>query len=164
MNTQNSSVGALNLLFEMNYKVLNKNLEGITHDQSLIQPEGGGNCLNWVLGHIIATRGFAAQMLKQEPVWSKEITSVYERGSKPLEDGSNAQPIKKLVADLEESQNRIVAGLATVADSELSAPSPDTKVADTVGEALFVLQFHEAYHAGQTGLLRRMAGHEGAIK
>ena len=57
-----------------------------------------------------------------------------------------------------------MAGLAAVSEPELSAPAPDKSAADTVGETLFVLQFHEAYHAGQTGLLRRMAGHDGAIK
>ena len=152
------------MLFGINYEVLKKNLDGVTHEESLIQPEGGGNCLNWVLGHIVATRDNAMQLLNQEPVWGKEIAGIYQRGSDPLRDGSNAQPLEKIVADLERSQDRLVAGLATVSEPELSAPSPDKSIAETVGEMLFVLQFHEAYHAGQTGLLRRIAGHEGAIK
>ena len=117
-----------------------------------------------MLGHIVATRVNAIQLLNQAPVWDKEIAGVYQRGSEPLRDGSNAQPLEKIVADLERSQNRLVAGLAAVSEPELSAPSPDKSIAETVGEMLFVLQFHEAYHTGQTGLLRRMAGHERAIK
>ena len=162
MNTKTTSTDALNMLFGINYDVLKKNLDGVTHEESLIQPGGGGNCLNWVVGHIVATRDYAIQLLDQEPVWSKEVTGIYKRGSDPLRDGSNAQPLEKIVADLERSQDRLVAGLATVSEPKLSAPSPDKS--KTVGEMLFVLQFHEAYHAGQTGLLRRMAGHEGAIK
>lgn len=160
----NTSTDALNMLFGINYSVLKKNLAGVTHEESLIQPQGGGNCLNWVLGHIVATRDNAVQLLNQEPVWSKEIAATYQRGSDPIGDGSNAQPLEKIVADLERSQDRLVAGLSTVSEPSLSAPSPDKSIAETVGEMLFVLQFHEAYHAGQTGLLRRMAGHEGAIK
>jgi uncharacterized damage-inducible protein DinB len=160
----NTNTEALNMLFGINYEVLKKNLNGVTHEESLIQPEGGGNCLNWVLGHIVATRDNAVRLLKQDPIWSKEIAGVYQRGSGPLRDGSNAQPLEKIVADLERSQDRLVAGLATVSEPELSAPSPDKSIAETVGELLFVLQFHEAYHAGQAGLLRRIAGHEGAIK
>jgi hypothetical protein len=34
---------------------------------------------------------------------------------------------------------------------------------DPLGLTLHVLHFHEAYHIGQTALLRRMAGKEGAI-
>jgi len=164
MNTKTTSTDALTMLFGINYDVLKRNLDGVTHEESLIQPEGGGNCLNWVLGHIVATRDNVMQLLHQQPVWTKEITGVYQRGSAPLRDGANAQPLEKLVADLERSQERLVAGLSAASEPELSAPAPDKSAADTVGETLFVLQFHEAYHAGQTGLLRRMAGHDGAIK
>lgn len=160
----NTTTDALNMLFGINYSVIRRNLAGVTHDESLIQPAGGGNCLNWVLGHIVATRDNALRLLNQEPVWSKEIAGIYKRGSDPIRDGANAQTLEKVVADLELSQGRMVAGLAAVSESELSAPSPDKSLAETVGELLFVLQFHEAYHAGQAGLLRRMAGHEGAIK
>ena len=164
MNTKTTSTDALNMLFGINYSVLKKNLDGVTHEESLIQPEGGGNCLNWVLGHIVATRDNVMELLNQEPVWSKEIAGIYQRGSAPLGDGSHAQPLEKIVSDLDRSQDRLFAGLATVSEPELSAPSPDRSIAETVGEMLFVLQFHEAYHAGQAGLLRRIAGHEGAIK
>ena len=164
MNTKTTSTDALNMLFGINYAVLKKNLAGVTHEESLIQPGGGGNCLNWVLGHIVATRDNAMQLLEQEPVWSKEIAGIYQRGSNPLRDGSNAQPLEKILADLDRSQGRLVEGLSKVSEPELSAPAPDKSAAETVGGTLFVLQFHEAYHAGQTGLLRRMAGHQGAIK
>src|SRR5687767_1381443 len=152
MNMQTSTTGvqALNMLFGLNYEVLKKNLAGVTHEESLIQPEGGGNCLNWVLGHILATRDNALQLLHQEPVWGKAEAEIYQRGSEPLRDGSNAQRLEKVVADLGRSQERLIAGLATVSQPDLTAPSPDKSIADTVGELLFVLQFHEAYHAGQT--------------
>ena len=164
MKTKTTSTDALNLLFGINYDVLKKNLDGVTHEESLIQPAGGGNCLNWVLGHIVATRDYAIQLLNQAPVWDQEIAGAYQRGSEPLRDGSNAQSFEKIVADLENSQSRLVAGLSKVSEPDLNAPAADQSAAETVGETLFVLQFHEAYHVGQTGLLRRIAGHEGAIK
>jgi len=160
----NTNTDALNMLFGINYTVLKKNLDGVTHEESLIQPEGGGNCLNWVVGHIVATRNNVMELLNQEPVWSKELSGFYQRGSDPLRDGSNAQPLERILADLDRSQDLLVAGLAAVSEPKLSAPSSDKSNAQTVGEMLFVLQFHEAYHAGQTGLLRRIAGHQGAIK
>ncbi len=70
----NSNTDALNMLFGINYQVLKKNLDGVTHEESLIQPEGGGNCLNWVLGHIVATRDNAIRLLNQEPVWNSELS------------------------------------------------------------------------------------------
>jgi uncharacterized damage-inducible protein DinB len=164
MNTKTTSTDALKMLFGTNYQVLKKNLQDVTHEESLRQPEGGGNCLNWVLGHIVATRNVVLEMLQQEPVWSKEVVDSYKRGSAPIRDDSYAQPLDKIVADLDRTQDRLVAGLTEASEVQLSAPSAEKAPGDTVGETLFILQFHEAYHAGQTGLLRRMAGHEGAIK
>jgi hypothetical protein len=148
------------MLFGFNYYVLKKNLEGVTHEESLRQPESDGNCLNWVLGHIVTTRDAALKMLHQEPIWSQEQADPYRRGSSPIRDGSRAESLEKIVADLERSQDRLIAGLEKVSEPELNAPAGD----ETVEKQLFTLQFHEAYHAGQTGLLRRMVGHEGAIK
>jgi hypothetical protein len=147
------------MLFGLNYEVLKKNLEGITHDDILIQPQGG-NCLNWVIGHIVATRDGALQLLKKDPIWSQEEAEIYRRGSAPIRDSSRALSLRKLVSDLDRSQDRLIAGLTEASGAELSAAAGE----QTVGETLFVLQMHEAYHAGQTGLLRRIAGREGAIK
>ncbi|MGH9969450.1 MAG: DinB family protein [Pyrinomonadaceae bacterium] len=160
MNTTNASTDALRMLFGLNYDVLKGNLEAISHEESLIQPPGGGNCLNWVLGHIVATRDMALELLKQQPVWRKEEADTYRRGSAPIQDGSRAKNLDQIIADLHRSQDRLLAGLTEVLQPQLNAPAGD----QSVGEMLFTLQMHEAYHAGQTGLLRRMAGHEGAIK
>ena len=42
--------------FESNTWVILKQVEGLTHEDSLIQPPFRGNCLNWVLGHIADNR------------------------------------------------------------------------------------------------------------
>jgi hypothetical protein len=53
-------------------------------------------------------------------------------------------------------------------DEELAANVPEEfnrpPLAGSIGDALSRLNFHESYHAGQIGLLRRIAGKEGAIK
>lgn len=165
MSTMNADAAAtLTRLFSINYDVLKKNLDGVTHEESLIQPTGGGNCLNWVLGHLVTTRDLALGMLKQEPVWSADVSATYNRGSAPIRDGANAQPLPGIVEALGKSQERLIAGLGQISNDDLAAPSPEKSLGDTVGDLLFVLQYHDAYHAGQTGLLRRMAGHDGAIK
>jgi hypothetical protein len=34
-------------------RVMRLNVEGISHEESLIQPQPAGNCLNWVIGHLV---------------------------------------------------------------------------------------------------------------
>ena len=42
--------------------------------------------------------------------------------------------------------------------------SPSGNPDETVRSLLTTVFFHQAYHAGQTALLRRIAGREGAIR
>lgn len=46
----------LKLLYGFNYMALQRNTAGLSHEDSLVQPQPAGNCLNWVLGHILAHR------------------------------------------------------------------------------------------------------------
>ncbi len=66
----------------------------------------------------------------------------------------------------DEATRRIDAGLAGLAPEALDQPaphSPGNNPNETVRSLLSVTFFHQAYHAGQTGILRRIAGKEGAI-
>ena len=66
-----------------------------------------------------------------------------------------------------ESQKAILAALGELSDEDLEAKSPLSFFKggkETIGSALAAFAFHEAYHIGQTGVLRRIAGKAGAIK
>jgi DinB superfamily len=164
MNTTTVTRDALKKLFGISYEVLKKNLNGVTHEESLLQPEADGNCLNWVVGHILSTRNAAMQMLNQQPFWNQEEAALYKRGSEPIKDGSRALNFQKMATDLDRSQELLMRGLSEVSEAQLNSPCPDPSIGETVEEAFFIMQFHETYHAGQTGLLRRIAGREGVIK
>ena len=146
-------------LFEVDHDVLKKTLDGLSHGDSLVQPQAAGNCLNWVLGHIVATRSQILTMLGEEPLWSKDQSAPYDRGSAPITDAVQARPLEELAAALDRSQERLRAGLARVSAETLASPAGD----GTFGDTLAFFHFHEAYHAGQVALLRRMAGKDRAI-
>jgi uncharacterized damage-inducible protein DinB len=151
---------ALIMLFKYNHYVLKTNTEGLGHEDSLIQPQPGGNCMNWVLGHILVYRNRALKLIGEEPVWSEEDAAQYARGSTPITDSSRARPLEEILAAFTQSQEQIIQKLGQLSEQELAAPADQ----GTVGQRLAFLQFHEAYHMGQVGLLRRLAGKEGAIK
>ncbi len=150
----------LTMLFNINYRVLEMNTGGLSHDESLQQPEPGGNCLNWVLGHIVASRNSMLKLAGEEPIWSEAAAAPYARGSDGLRDVSRARPLAEILADLRRAQERLLGRLGRMSDADLAAPVKD----GTVGSQLAFLHFHEAYHAGQVGLLRRLLGKEGAIR
>ena len=149
----------LQTLFDVNQRVLHRNVSGLTQEDSLIQPPEGGNCLNWIAGHIVATRNGLLKLLGEEPIWSSEDEALYKRGSKPIQDGSRAKALSAILADYDRSQERLRAGIARLTPQAMEGKRGD----DVLGESLHFLHFHEAYHIGQTALLRRMTGKEGAI-
>jgi uncharacterized damage-inducible protein DinB len=143
--------------FGLNHGVIKMNTDGLTHEESLKIPEPGGNSLNWVLGHIIAERNTILGLLGEDPVWSESEAAPYERGTGPTLDA--ARPLDEILADLGRSQERLGKRLGELSDADLTREIDGA----TLGDRLSFLQFHETYHVGQTGILRRLAGKKGAI-
>ena len=72
-------------------------------------------------------------------------------------------PFEQMLADFDASQDAIIAGLSEISDEELDVLVPWFGEEAPKSVALAGLIFHETYHLGQTGLLRRVVGREGAI-
>jgi hypothetical protein len=148
------------------HQVVRLQTDGVTHEESLIKPQPAGNCLNWVVGHLVAVYNNALPMLGQEAVISKESIAEYQRGAPPLDESMPVLPIAELLALWDKAHTRIDAGLAALPADALDQPAPFSPTGnpnETVGTLLSTVMFHQAYHTGQTALLRRIVGKPGAI-
>lgn len=165
---------ALNLkeveLFRENAKtvhqIVRRNVEGITQEESLIQPRPAGNCANWVVGHLVNVYDGLLPLLGQKPALGKDALARYGRGTPPLQDPTEAMPLEQLLAAWDKASERFDAGLADLTPEQLDAPAPSSprnNPNETVRSLLGLVSFHQAYHAGQLGILRRVAGKKGAI-
>jgi len=148
----------LKRLFELNHYAIGVNARDLSHEESLMGPGPAGNCANWVLGHIVANRGAILSLVGEQPVWDAATGERYKRGSSPIAREA-ARPFPELLESLDRSQARLLTGLARLKHEELGEDD-----GESLGSKLAFLQFHEAYHAGQLGLLRRIAGKRGAIQ
>ncbi|MGH7657663.1 MAG: DinB family protein [Gemmatimonadales bacterium] len=147
-------------------EVVRINVNGVTHEESLIRPAPAGNCLNWVVGHLLAVYGNALALLGQERVLEEEVLKRYDRGSPPIENPADALEFSELMKAWDETSRRIDSGLAALTPETLDQPaadSPSGNPDETVRTLVSTIMFHQAYHAGQLGVLRRIAGREGAI-
>ncbi len=160
------NAGDLAKMYEVSYGAINRNLEDVSQQESLVRPPAG-NCLNWVLGHIVLYRGFMLKMIGRRSVLEGEHAIPYQRGSHP--DGSehylDGGHAARVVID---AHQQLIPALSVMTDQELAENVPEEfnrpPLAGSIGNALARLSFHESYHAGQIGLLRRIAGKEGAIR
>jgi len=147
-------------------KALKVNLAGLTQADSLVQPSPGGNCLNWVVGHLLCVYNNVLLMLGQEQVVAPERLKRYDRGTSPIQNSAEALELSELLSAWEKALPRIDTGLAALTQERLDekAPiSPTNNPDETVRSLLAVVGFHQAYHVGQLGILRRIAGKPGAI-
>lgn len=148
-------------LFEISLYATRVNAEGITDAEALIQPRPDGNCMNWVVGHIVASREAMLTILGEAPVLAPEVAARYKRGSAPIVGEGDGLPLSALLAALATSQERLLRGIENATEEKWSEPVADYP---TLKGAAHFLHFHEAYHAGQIALLRRLAGKKGAIQ
>lgn len=161
-----SEIGIYRLTAHIVHDVVRRNLDGLTQADSLIQPRPAGNCLNWVIGHLLLVHNRAVSLVGEQPVTAFDALKRYERGSAPITNPAEAMDLSELLTAWDEAAVRLDAGIARVTVAALAAPapfSPTSNPDETVGSLLTTILFHQSYHAGQTGILRRLVGKEGAI-
>jgi len=147
-------------------RIAKVNLAGVTQEQDRVTPPVGGNCINWVLGHLTDTYNSFLPILGQEKVWQQEEGKPYARGSEPLAPGVGLA-WDRLLADWQEAESRFLAGLEAFDPDRFADKAPFSPLDDpneTMGSLLGLLVFHQAYHVGQLGVLRRVAGLETGVK
>jgi uncharacterized damage-inducible protein DinB len=156
MKMQNTLVMQL----EVARSVLYANVEGLNHDDSLISSESGGNNLNWIVGHLVTAYNSLLGIMGGEPIWDENQTEPYKRGSESV-GADKAADFDQLLSDFAAVHGRVVEKLEVLSTEELDARaaySPRNDPRETVGSLAALTAFHQAYHVGQTGLLRRTVG------
>jgi len=147
-------------LYSINHKALHANVSDLSDEDALIQPKPDGNCLNWVVGHIVSSRDGALKLVGGEGFLDPATSKRYDRGSAPIRGAGDGKPLAALLTEFDRSQERLAAWLRAAPEGAWESPLEGW---GTVAKRLFFLHFHEAYHVGQTGILRRLAGKKGAI-
>ena len=155
--------------FTTSHSTLMANLTDIDNATSVAQPEAGGNCINWIAGHLLNARGNMLAMLGGEPFLNDEENERYKRGSEPIRGGDAHTDIARIVDGLKKTHERTIATLEAMPEEKLASeldesvfPAPVKQ--QTLGTMLGLFLFHEGYHTGQLGLARYAAGKGAVIK
>jgi len=139
-------------LYEESYALVKQQIEGVEHQDSIYQPAYGGNCLNWILGHIIVARCNFMMLLDIPSIWDMAQCLRYIPGSEPITGVKDAILFETLCVDFDKTQEQLLMALDQVSREKLQETSGEK----TIGEHLALYNSHEAYHAGQLELLRQI--------
>ncbi len=138
------------------------NVKGMTHEDSLALPGESGNCANWILSHLTYVQNAVMALLDDPPVW--ECGRLAGPRSEPIRTPEEALGWEELRDRFLGSRDRCLEAIGRLADDALADRVPHPLGGDTTrAGALGFLALHQAYHVGQLGIARRVAGLEGAI-
>jgi len=141
------------------------NLADVTDDDAAVWPEPAGNAIAWIAGHMMYVRQAFAGAFGKGPFLSPEMTVLFKRGNKPTSD--TVLPKLSELRPVFESSHAALVEVVTGLDEETLAKkapfSPGGDPNETVGSLTLKIVVHEAYHAGQLGVVRRLVGKAGAI-
>lgn len=135
-------------------QTINMNLAGISNDESCISPPSGGSSMNWIMGHLMTQTVNMYKALGIDSGISNidKYEELYDRG-KPNVNSSNAMDIKDILELYNSTHDKMIKHLE----------ENDIEGEENL-QTLTVLTFHETYHDGQIGTLRRVLGKDSVIK
>lgn len=134
----------------------------ITHEESLRPLGESANGMNWVLGHLVHVNDAILSLLGADRALPADVTARYAPGSEPV-SAATAHPFGELRDALLAQTARLDAAWESATPGRLQAPPPPGLAEPTLYHFLRFLTFHQAYHAGQCGLLRRQLGKDRAF-
>lgn len=152
---------ALAEAYNRNVQIVHYECEGISHEQSLLQPQPRGNCLNWVIGHLLTGRNDVLRALNSPFVVDEADLAPYKRESDPITaEGEGVLQLERLLDLLQEGQTHIseLMPLLTEDEANREVYSVVTGRNTRLSKLAFFHYFHDAYHVGQTSYLRQLAG------
>jgi len=159
------SIQNLSDFYDRNLQIIKMQSDGLTHEDSLIQLPFRSNCLNWVIGHVLANRCNILVLLGAEDLRPELNLDHYERESDPISgEEEGVILLDDLISHLEESQHRLAAALEKETEESLQRIAPyRDRPERSVAYWLSFLFFHDSYHVGQTEILRQAAGKDDKI-
>jgi uncharacterized damage-inducible protein DinB len=157
------ALAALARRFRFNEQLLAVETSGFEPEDWARRPgEQGGNTAHWILGHVTQSRRMIARRLGAElhqESWERLV------GLKSKPEGRQDYPaVERLLADLRASGEFLERRCAELGESEARAewgPRAFPDGSRTLEDGLHFLYFHETYHLGQIGLIRRICGKPG---
>ncbi len=156
-----STTGYLTNL-ERNAAYLREHTAGLTHAQSLVQPPIEGNCINWILGHILCYRNYLNGLCSLPGAVSTEAAARYARGSAPVTvDGPDLIRFDDQLSAYERSQVAVLAALPNLSAEALAEVVSVAGFTMPRGDLLTMFMRHESYHLGQLEWLRVWAKNNG---
>ena len=139
--------------------ILSRQTEGLTHEEGLLQPQPGGNCLNWVMGHLVVNLVDILKVLGGVAPSGLPGLDHYGHGSEPVHgDEPGVIEFQVLIDTYALLTKTITDRLAQMSEADFDEEIEFWQGQSRRGYTAFFYFFHNTYHIGQLEQLRNLAG------
>jgi len=130
-------------------------------DEDWNQKHGEANSAYWLLGHIAQTRRQFVRLLQDE--LAVDDWEEYFKPRSNLDRPDSAPSVEFLLKDISNTGLKITKYLNAISDEDADKELPQTLPSgdNNIRGYAYFLYFHEGYHMGQIGFVRRVAGKPG---
>jgi uncharacterized damage-inducible protein DinB len=148
----------LALIFKLNNNLVARSLDGLSDEDVWRQPLGSGNPIGWIVGHLTETR--AGMLSEMGVAFDCGWTRVFQRGS-ALQDRTGYPPRAAIEAAWKATHASMRDAFRQVGVDRLTLPVSRRPVpgVEKLVDLIAFCGFHESYHVGQIGFIRKQLGH-----
>ena len=149
----------LQRILKMENKIIHEQVSGLSQADSLLQPQPGGNCLNWVIGHLLTNQLEIIEAMGGTPPFDSTLIARYDRDSDPIRGEEKGVLAMDVMVSMHDQTHQIINDLLNTMkqeDFEKEILIGERKI--KLGWRVFFLHFHYTYHIGQLEYLRQLAG------
>jgi uncharacterized damage-inducible protein DinB len=143
-------------LYGLSNSILATGIGDLSDENAKLRSRGGsGPSIAWTIGHLCHYKITVLQLLGQSR--DNPFASTFEHAA--ATDGAGYPPLADLAATFSTLNGELCAALASAAD-RLEAPMPGAGLHDEkrIVDTVLFLAWHEAYHIGAIGAIRREQG------
>ena len=140
--------------FEFHNMLIHRFVEGVSHEESILQLPFEHNCMNWILGHIVTNRSHMLETVDAAHAWQKDVRALYHTGTSPITPERPSVKFETLIAHLDESVILLMAALENVSEEWLEENHSNYRGEKTRYAHVTGFHWHESFHIGQLEILK----------
>ncbi len=149
----------LKRLLMIENELIHQQTKDLTDADTFIQPQPSGNCMHWVLGHLLDTQVTMLETLGGHSPIARDSLQRYTRESEPIREPEiGLFTLVDLLDGHDQVHQAVKARLSEMGEDDFNVDVPFGQKTASRGWAVFFLHFHYSYHIGQLELLRQLAG------
>jgi hypothetical protein len=140
--------------YEFHTALIHRFVDGVSHEESIVQLPFEHNSMNWILGHIVTNRSHVLETVGAAHAWQEEVRALYHTGTPPVTSESECVQVTKLLEYLDQSIALLESTLEKMEDAQLDEIHSNYRGEKSRYEHVTSFHWHEAFHVGQLEILQ----------